>query len=135
MLNIIKIDEEYRNNIKDNEFKCKDKIEVLIAAGGLGTRMKPVNNTLPKSLVSINKIPIFYRQLNNLYKLGYKNIAISINKSNEEIYLQYLKDFSKIYSHVELNVYIFIENDRLGTLGILYEDRRYYELLVDTFSI
>lgn len=135
MLNIIKIDEEYRNNIKDNEFKCKDKIEVLIAAGGLGTRMKPVNNTLPKSLVSINKIPILYRQLNNLYKLGYKNIAISINKSNEEIYLQYLKDFSKIYSHVELNIYIFVENDRLGTLGILYEDRRYYELLVDTFIV
>ena len=69
MLNIIKIDEEYRNNIKDNKFKCKDKIEVLIAAGGLGTRMKPVNNTLPKSLVSINKMPILYRQLNNLYKL------------------------------------------------------------------
>ena len=135
MLNIIKIDEEHRNNIKDNEFKCKDKIEVLIAAGGLGTRMKPVNNTLPKSLVSINKMPILYRQLNNLYKLGYKNIAISINKVNEEIYLQYLKDFSKIYSHVELNVYIFIENDRLGTLGILYEDRRYYELLVDTFVV
>lgn len=135
MLNIIKIDEEYRNNIKDNEFKCKDKIEVLIAAGGLGTRMKPVNNTLPKSLVSINKIPILYRQLNNLYKLGYKNIAISINKVNEEIYLQYLKDFSKIYSHVELNIYIFVENDRLGTLGILYEDRRYYELLVDTFIV
>lgn len=135
MLNIIKIDEEYRNNIKDNEFKCKDKIEVLIAAGGLGIRMRLVSNTLPKPLVSINKIPILYRQLNNLYKLGYKNIAISINKVNEKTYLQYLKDFSKIYSHVELNIYIFVEYNRLGTLGILYEDRRYYELLVDTFIV
>lgn len=135
MLNIIKIDEEYRNNIKDNEFKCKDKIEVLIAAGGLGTRMRLVSNTLPKPLVSINKIPILYRQLNNLYKSGYKNIAISINKVNEKTYLQYLKDFSKIYSHVDLNIYILVEKDRLGTLGIFYEDRRYYELLVDTFIV
>lgn len=135
MLNIIKIDEEYRNNIKDNEFKCKDKIEVLIAAGGLGTRMRLVSNALPKPLVSINKIPILYRQLNNLYKSGYKNIAISINKVNEKTYLQYLKDFSKIYSHVELNIYILVEYNRLGTLGIFYEDKRYYELLVDTFIV
>lgn len=135
MLNIIKIDEEYRNNIKENKFECKDKIEILIVAGGLGTRMKSINNTLPKPLVSINKLPIIYRQLNNLYRLGYKNIGISINKNDERIYFQYLKDFSKIYPHVKLNIYIFVESIRLGTLGVLYEDKNYYKLLTDIFIV
>ena len=41
---------------------------VVILAGGLATRLKPITNTIPKSLIQINNTPFIIHQLKLLKK-------------------------------------------------------------------
>lgn len=52
------------------------EIRVLILAAGLGTRLAPITNDKPKSLVPVNGTPILLKQIDNLHKNGVYNITI-----------------------------------------------------------
>jgi NDP-sugar pyrophosphorylase family protein len=41
---------------------------IVILAGGLATRLRPITEKIPKSLVAINGEPFVYRQLDLLEK-------------------------------------------------------------------
>lgn len=131
MLNIIEIDNEFRSDIID----ANKKIQALIVAGGLGTRIKTVNNELPKALISINGLPILYRQLKDLYNTNFNSIAISINKNDVAIFKRYLKDFDEVYYYIDLDIFLLIEDTRLGTLGILYSIKDCYKLMANNFLV
>jgi choline kinase len=51
-------------------------MKALILAAGLGTRLAPITNDIPKSLVQVNGTPILLKQIDNLYKNGIKDITI-----------------------------------------------------------
>lgn len=53
-----------------------NEIRALILAAGLGTRLAPITNDRPKSLVPVNGTPILLKQIENLYKNGVYNITI-----------------------------------------------------------
>lgn len=53
-----------------------DEIRALILAAGLGTRLAPMTNDIPKSLIAINGVPILIKQINNLHINGIYNITI-----------------------------------------------------------
>ena len=55
-----------------------DKIQAIVLAGGKGTRLAPLTDNLPKSLVLINDQAIIVYVLKQLKKFGITNIAISI---------------------------------------------------------
>ncbi len=133
MLNIVDVDDIFLKSIGNN---YNNKIEVLIMCGGLGTRLKVIDDTLPKPLISINKLPILFRQLITLYYSGITNVGISINEKDKEIFLQYLKDFSNMYyEDIDLNIHILTETDRLGTIGILYSNIYFYKVIADKFAV
>ena len=50
--------------------------KALILAAGLGTRLAPLTNDRPKSLVPVNGKPILLKQIENLYENGIDDITI-----------------------------------------------------------
>ena len=51
-------------------------MKALILAAGLGTRLAPITNDRPKSLVPVNGKPILMKQIENLYENGIDDITI-----------------------------------------------------------
>lgn len=51
-------------------------MKALILAAGLGTRLAPITNDRPKSLVSVNGQPILFKQIDNLHENGITDITI-----------------------------------------------------------
>ncbi len=51
-------------------------MKALILAAGLGTRLAPITNDRPKSLVPVNGKPILFKQLDNLICNGVSDITI-----------------------------------------------------------
>ena len=50
--------------------------KALILAAGLGTRLAPITNDRPKSLVPVNGKPILIKQIENLKENGIEDITI-----------------------------------------------------------
>jgi choline kinase len=51
-------------------------MKALILAAGLGSRLAPITNDIPKSLVSVNGQPILMKQIANLHENGITDITI-----------------------------------------------------------
>ena len=53
--------------------------QVVIMAGGLGTRISTLNNEVPKPMIPINGFPILYYQIENLKKYDLRNIILALS--------------------------------------------------------
>lgn len=53
-------------------------LPVVILAGGLATRMKPITEKMPKSLIEVNGKPFILHQLDYLKSQGIQNIVLCI---------------------------------------------------------
>lgn len=51
-------------------------MRALILAAGLGTRLAPITDNCPKSMVTVNGQPIIMKQISNLFENGIRNITI-----------------------------------------------------------
>ncbi len=65
-------------------------MKVVILAGGKGTRLLPLTETIPKVLVEINRKPFLEYLINNLKKVGLTEIGIVVNYKKEKI-IEYVK--------------------------------------------
>lgn len=87
---------------------------VVLMAGGLGTRLQPLTNNIPKPLLKVGNQPILETIINNFAKYGFCNIIISVNYKSNMI-IDYFGDGSKF----GVNISYIHEKDRLGTAGAL----------------
>ena len=53
-----------------------DNMKALILAAGYGSRLAPLTDNIPKSLVPVNGKPILFKQLENLYDNGITDITV-----------------------------------------------------------
>ena len=53
-------------------------MKALILAAGFGKRLRPITNTIPKSMVEVNGTPLLVNALNNLTDLGITEIGIVV---------------------------------------------------------
>tara|TARA_B100001057_G_C22825176_1_gene941104 strand:+ start:160 stop:870 length:711 start_codon:yes stop_codon:yes gene_type:complete len=60
-------------------------ISVVILAGGLATRLRPITEKIPKSLILINETPFVIHQLSLLYKKGINNVHFCLGYLGNEI--------------------------------------------------
>ena len=51
-------------------------MQAIILAAGLGTRLRPITDEVPKCMVSVNGIRIIDKQIDNLHKAGVKDIVV-----------------------------------------------------------
>lgn len=57
----------------------------IILAGGLGRRLRPITNTGPKQLIPIANKPMIFYPIEELVKVGIKDIALIVGYSAERI--------------------------------------------------
>lgn len=105
--------------------KNKNKIGVVIMAGGLGKRLKPISTILPKALMPFPDKPIIYEIINNFLNHGYKNLYITLNYKADLI-----KSYLSQFSNFKIN-YI-MEDAPMGTCGALSNKKllKYKHLMV-----
>lgn len=53
-------------------------MKALILAAGFGKRLRPITNTMPKSMVEVNGTPLLVNALNNLVDCGISDIGIVV---------------------------------------------------------
>ncbi len=87
---------------------------VVLMAGGLGTRLRPLTEKKPKPLLSVGGKPIMETILNQFTQYGFQNFIISVNYKADMI-IQYFGDGSKY----GVNIEYVKETKRMGTAGAL----------------
>ena len=87
---------------------------VILMAGGLGTRLRPLTENIPKPLLKVGNKPILETIIENFAKYGFVNITISVNYKADMI-KEYFGDGSKL----GVNIDYIQETKRLGTAGAL----------------
>ena len=92
----------------------KKRNRVILMAGGLGTRLRPLTQDIPKPLLKVGNKPILETIIKNFANHGFVNITISLNYKGEMI-----KDYFGDGSNFGVNIDYVEENMRLGTAGAL----------------
>jgi dTDP-glucose pyrophosphorylase/predicted transcriptional regulator len=105
----------YFQNIFNNKKHIKDYkknlTEIVIMAGGKGSRLEPFTNVLPKPLIPINDKPIIEHILDIFQKQKFVNFNITINFKSK-----ILKAFFSEMSN-KPKISFIEENKPLGTAG------------------
>ena len=60
-------------------------MKAILLAAGLGTRLKPLTNTIPKCLVPISGRPLLSYWLEKLANLGINEILINVHYLAEQV--------------------------------------------------
>lgn len=60
-------------------------MQAMIFAAGLGTRLKPLTNTMPKALVRVGGEPLLKRVISNLATAGVDRIVINVHHFAQQI--------------------------------------------------
>jgi NDP-sugar pyrophosphorylase family protein len=60
-------------------------MKAIILAAGLGTRLKPLTDELPKAMLPLKDKPLLYYQINWSKKYGITDIAINLHHLPEKI--------------------------------------------------
>ena len=92
------------------------KYEVVIACGGMGTRLKEITNNYPKPLYPIRGKSTLERCLEQLSNNNFKNILITIGYKSS-LFEKFITDFKNKY---KISIELFLESSPLGECGALW---------------
>lgn len=87
---------------------------VVIMAGGLGTRLRPLTDDCPKPLLRVGSRPILETIINNFNEYGFYKFYVSVNYKAEMI-MDHFGDGSRW----DVEIKYLRETKRLGTAGAL----------------
>ena len=98
----------------------------MILAAGLGTRLKPLTDTIPKALVEVNGVPMLERVILTLKNQGFNEIVVNVHHFSQMI-IEFLKE-----KKFGVNILISDESNQLLDTGggivkampILFKDDR-----------
>ncbi|HEY9059272.1 MULTISPECIES: sugar phosphate nucleotidyltransferase [Oscillospiraceae] len=102
-------------------------MKALFLAGGLGTRLKPITDDLPKPMVPIMGKPLLERNIENLKKHGVDEIVLSTCYKPHKIE-KYFEDGRKL----GVKISYISEDVPLGTAGAIKNAQRFFN---DTFLV
>lgn len=102
-------------------------MKALFLAGGLGTRLRPITNYLPKPMVPILGKPLLERNIENLKRHGVDEIVLSTCYKPHKI-KEYFGDGSKL----GVKISYISEDVPLGTAGAIKNAEEFFD---DTFLV
>jgi NDP-sugar pyrophosphorylase family protein len=103
-------------------------LPVAILAGGLATRLRPLTETIPKSLVEINGEPFLWHQLRLLRENGVDRVVMCVSHLGEQVQ-ESAGEGRQFGLHID---YSFDGDILLGTAGAL---KRAQPLLGESFFV
>lgn len=109
---ILDKDNRVVNVINFSELKSYLPIDVVVMAGGKGTRLRPLTNNIPKPLLKVGNKPILEHNINRLSLFGMDDFWISVNYLGRQI-----KDHFGNGNNQNLNIEYIWEDEPLGTIG------------------
>ncbi len=92
-------------------------MKAFILAAGLGTRMGPLTDTLPKCLLPIRGVPLLQVWLENCKTAGITEVLVNAHAHPEQV-----KDFAA-GSKTEIKIHVVEEKQLLGSAGTLAQNR------------
>lgn len=101
--------------MEDVLYKEKRDNAVILMAGGLGTRLRPLTDKVPKPLLKVGSKPILETIIENFIDSGFHRFYLSVNYKSEMIE-KYFGDGSRFGVEIK---YIH-EKKRMGTAGALF---------------
>ena len=106
-------------------------MKAIIFAAGLGSRLKPLTDTMPKALVPVAGCPMLEHVILKLKASGFTEIVINIHHFGEQII-----DFLKTNNDFGLTIHISDERDRLlDTGGGIRKARLFFENSGEPFLV
>jgi len=99
----------------DELIKPKEKTnKVILMVGGLGTRLRPLTDNIPKPMLKVGNKPILQTIIEKFAEYGYINIVLCVNYKSHVI-----QDFFKDGSEFGVSIEYIFEEQRMGTAGAL----------------
>ena len=86
--------------------------QAMIFAAGLGTRLKPLTDTIPKALVRVGGEPLLWHVIMKLKKAGYERIVVNVHH-----FAQQITDYLAANNHFGLDIRISDETEALLETG------------------
>ncbi len=98
-------------------------MKALILAAGLGTRLKPLTDTIPKVLVPINGIPLLDYHLESLRRSNITDVLINTHYLSDIV-----QDYCDLYNEKNngLTITVTYEKSLLGSAGTMIANRAYF---------
>ena len=86
--------------------------QAMIFAAGLGTRLKPLTDTMPKALVRVGGQPLLWHVVHKLKAAGYERIVVNVHH-----FAQQIVDYLQENDHFGLDIRISDETNGLLETG------------------
>ena len=100
--------------INDGTLKKQHENHVILMAGGLGTRLRPLTKNTPKPMLEVGGKPILETIVKRFVDSGFTNITMCLGyKSNV------IQDYFRDGSGFGANIDYIVEEKRMGTAGAL----------------
>ena len=104
-------------DLKEIEELVEPKIKtnrVILMVGGLGTRLRPLTQDMPKPMLKVGNKPILQTIVEKFAEYGFVNITMCVN-FNASIIRDYFGDGKEL----GVNIDYVLEQKRMGTAGAL----------------
>lgn len=88
------------------------RMQAMVFAAGLGTRLKPLTDTMPKAMVSVGGRPLLWRVLMGFRDAGVGRVVVNVHHFSDQI-TRYLAD----NGNFGMDIRISDETDRLLDTG------------------
>lgn len=101
-------------------------MQVVILSAGMGTRLFPISNFLPKAMIPVGDKPCIRWIVERIKKQGFDDIVLRVNEKDAPLYRHEFRDLDLTFSCADRPY---------GTAGELLEMRRRHEIHGEDFIL
>lgn len=108
---------KHREQLRDtshHQSKQAAQVPIVLMLGGLGKRLHPLTEKVPKPMLPVGNVPLLETTVNNFVKHGFRQFYFAVNY-RAEVIIEHFGDGSKFGAEI----HYLHEQKKLGTAGAL----------------